>query len=50
MVTSVVGGEVVKRVGFVLFGGQAVLGAGNNRAVSTATASSFLNAPARMAR
>jgi hypothetical protein len=25
LVTSVVGGEVVKRVGFVLFGGQAVL-------------------------
>ena len=36
---------MVKRVGFVLFGGQAVLGAGNNRAVSTATASSFLNCP-----
>ena len=28
LVTSVVGGEVVKRVGFVLFGGQAVLPGG----------------------
>ena len=38
MVTSVVGGEVVKRVGFVLFGGQAVLPGGVQAGVPMSSA------------